>query len=176
MMPRKALILTLVLTTLASGCATGGDHYSNCPTSDSSGTCGRDAVISAGIGVAALVVLAGGYYVVTQVRRSSSRSPASEQPLVGQVRWQGSDEGVPGVLVTLRRPDGLVVPKATTDLDGWFQFPFPQKTDWYTLSVDTPSAMGETKVWLQNRRSPAIEVLVSRRSTTPAPDAGAPAD
>jgi hypothetical protein len=165
-MSRTALISTLAFTTLASGCATA-DHYVNCPTSDSSGNCGRDAAISAGIGLAALGVVAGGYYLLTRPSRPerSPRPAAPERSLIGQVSWADSRAGVPAVSVSLHRREGLAGPKTITDQDGGFRLPYPLKADWYIVSVDTPAATGETTVWLQDHRPESIEVLVIPRST-----------
>ena len=157
-----ALIVTVALLTSTSGCATT-------PRSQTD-------LVSAAIELGGLAVAAGAYLLVTQRSRpAAGGSAALDQPLVGQVRWQGTSEGVPAVPVALRRDDGVVVPKTTTDQDGWFRFPFPPMAGWYRVSVDADVAEGETTLWLQDRRPGALAVLVRPRSTKPALDEERPA-
>jgi hypothetical protein len=156
--PRSALLCMVASITLASGCAT------------SSGD-GRPQLADAAFELGALVVGAGVYALVTRPPGApAGAADRAEQPLVGQVRWKGSSEGVPAVTVTLRRADGVVVPSTTTDRAGWFRFPFPPKPAWYTVAVDAAAAEGETTLWLQDRRPAALDVLVRPRSLTRALD------
>src|SRR6185369_614575 len=152
-MPRPALILTVALITSTASCATDSGYQ-------------KPSLVSAAIELGALAVGAGVYLLVTQPSRPPvGGSDALERPLVGQVRWQGSSEGVPAVPVTLRRADGVVVPGTVTDRAGWFRFPFPPKPAWYTVAVDAQGAEGELTLWLQDRRPAALDLFVRPRST-----------
>lgn len=102
----------------------------------------------------------------SDVRHSPRRQPppAPYPPLTGQLRWENGDDETPLLPVSLRAAEGsVVVQTATPDAGGWFQFAFPRKPGWYTLSVNTDAAEGKTTVWLQDRPPVAVEVLVRRR-------------
>jgi hypothetical protein len=150
-------------TTLPSSCVlSSGYHYSSSCPADMSSTCGPGPLVAAAIGAGVVAVAAGAYFAVSQHRRPVAGGAAPlPRPLVGQVRWRGSNRGVSAVPVSLRRADGHVVPTTLTDREGWFQFPFPPKPGWYTVSADGDAAKGETTVWLQDQRPATLEVLVA---------------
>jgi hypothetical protein len=164
-MRRPALLVTVILTTLASGCATA--PVATPPQlchKDRLGRCGRDDAISAALELGALALGAGIYVAATHRTRSpEAGAPAPDPALVGRVRWQDSRDGVPGVSVSLHGSDGRAVRNTTTDQAGRFRFSFPRKPDWYTVSVAREVAEGETTLWLQNRQPTDLEVLVNRR-------------
>ena len=171
-MPRPALTVT-ALFALASGCATAMPRAQLDCDRDSDGRCEgpRGDLRSAAIGVGALAVMTGGYFLASQPSRPTGQAPATAGPgLVGQIRWEAASKSMRPLRVTLRGDRGSVVQATTSDRQGRFQFALPRKPDWYTVAVATEDQEGETTVWVQHRVPEAFELIVRPRSSPLPPD------
>jgi hypothetical protein len=165
-MPRPSLIVGIALTSVAMGCATSAPLYQpSC--SGYGGRCDRSDVISAAIGLGALALGAGIYVLATRPPRAADApppaSPGPTREVLGEVRWESSGAVGHALSVSFRAAQGPVVQTTITDQAGQFRFPFPRKPGFYTVSVATDDATGETSVWLQDRPPDRLEVVLRPR-------------